>query len=339
MMPSMRTMQWVRTFAMMVLIQIGTVPAAFASTTPQRYEFSRLEMGTLFRVVVYATSPEAAEKGAYAALDRVQELNGSLSDYLEDSELNQLCRTAYESPSVVSRELFFVLERALEISRKTDGAFDISIGPLVKLWRKCGSEGKLPDPAQIRTALSRIGYQKILLNRMTRSVRLREPNMKIDLGGIAKGYALDEAMRILKEQGLAVAMVDGGGDLKIGDPPPGAKGWKVELAKDWTGKPHVLYLSNIAVATSGDLYRYYQIDGERYSHIVDPTTGLGLKHSPQVTVLAPNGIDADALATAVSVMNPAQGINLIERLPKTEARITVVHHDRMVSCETSGFPP
>ncbi|HLV01444.1 MAG TPA: FAD:protein FMN transferase, partial [Acidobacteriota bacterium] len=167
----MRTMQWVRTFAMMVLIQIGTVPAAFASTTPQRYEFSRLEMGTLFRVVVYATSPEAAEKGAYAALDRVQELNGSLSDYLEDSELNQLCRTAYESPSVVSRELFFVLERALEISRKTDGAFDISIGPLVKLWRKCGSEGKLPDPAQIRTALSRIGYQKILLNRMTRSVR------------------------------------------------------------------------------------------------------------------------------------------------------------------------
>lgn len=320
-----------------LLFQFAATLSGFASSALQRYEYSRLEMGTLFRVVVYAESSESAESGAQAALDRVQELNGILSDYQEDSELNQVCRTAFENPRVVSPELFFVLQKSLQMSRRTEGAFDITIRPLVKLWRQAGDEKKLPEDQQIQEALSRSGFQKVLLNPLTRSVRLRQQQMELDLGGIAKGYALDEAMRILHQHGITRAMVDGGGDLRIGESPPGKRGWTIELAGD-TGQ-EILPLQNIAVATSGDLYRFFEIDGVRYSHIVDPATGLGLKRSPQVTVIAPYGIEADALATALSVMPPGEGLALIERLAGTEARLSVLNGREKRIISSSGFPP
>lgn len=310
-----------------------------ASSTPQRYEFSRLEMGTLFRVVLFAGSVESAETASYAALDRVQELNRILSDYQEDSELNQVCRTAYEGPRVVSPELFFVLQKSLEMSRRTQGSFDISIRPLVKLWREAGEKGKLPESQEIQEALSHTGYQKILLNPMTRAVRLREPQMELDLGGIAKGYALDEAMRVLNEHGISMAMVDGGGDLRIGEPPPGSKGWKVEVPGRVVGSTETLHLSNVALASSGDLYRHYEFEGVRYSHIVDPSTGFGLKQSPKITVLASEGVEADALATALSVMSATEAINFVEQLPATEARLILAADHGIVVCSSSGFPP
>lgn len=277
-------------------------------------------MGTIFRITLYTTSREAAEEAASRAFDRIEELEATLSLYQNNSELNQVTEQADKQVVTLSRDLFQVLESALEWSRKTGGAFDCTVRPLLTLWRERGEEGRLPSPLEIEAVIRRVGSDKVLLNSRLKSVRLESPGMQLDLGGIAKGYAADEAFRILSESGLNRSLIDAGGDLRLGDPPPGKQGWLITLENLEEEDSH-LYLSNSAIATSGDTYRYFEIDGIRYSHIVDPATGMGMTDHRQVTVLAPNGETADALATALSVMDIQEGLRLVESLEGTEAVI------------------
>ncbi len=289
-----------------------TLPAA----PLERFEYTEPQMGVPFRIVLYAEDRARAEAAARAAFDRIAELNAILSDYDSDSELNRLCETSGSGRAVpVSDELWTVLARAQELARQTDGAFDVTVGPYVHLWRRARREQTLPDPGRLARARAAVGWQHLELDARQRTARLRVSRMRLDLGGIAKGYALDEALKVLAAHGIRRALVSGGGDLAVGEPPPGRTGWRIEVPppEPAQGPTRFLLLRCAALATSGDLFQHVQIAGVRYSHIVDPRTGLGLTNRVQVTVIARDGMTADSLSTAISVLGPERGGKLAAR--------------------------
>ncbi len=283
----------------------------------ERFEYTEVHMGTKFRMVIYAAGETTASKGAKAAFARIKQLDGIMSDYKPASELMQLCKKAGGPPVRISDELFFVLDKAQELAKRSDGAFDVTVGPIVRLWRFARKAQRLPDPDELKAALPLVGYEKMILDPKSKSVRLTKEKMQLDLGGIAKGYAGDEAVRVLREQGLTRVLVAAGGDIVVGDAPPGEKGWKVGIMplNDPEKKPtRSLVMSNSAVSTSGDAEQYVEIEGKRYSHIVDPKTGVGLLGPFSVTVTARRGVDSDRLTKAVAVMGPEKGLALIDEM-------------------------
>lgn len=295
-------------------------------------------MGTTFRLVLYAPDPESAGAAAEAAFERIAALDASLSDYDAASELRRLSASsqggAMAAPVEVSRELFEVLAHARQVSERTDGAFDVTVGPFVRLWRRSARQGELPSAARLAAAALAVGYQHVVLDEDARTVRLQCGGMRLDLGGIAKGYALDEALAVLRDLGIDRALVDGGGDVAVGEPPPGSAGWRVAVE----GSASVtLILARAAVATSGDAYRGVTIDGVRYSHVVDPRTGLGVTSRITATVVAPTGMHADALASALCVLGTEAGLALIETQAGVEARVVTGKGRPRSAYETSGF--
>lgn len=280
-----------------------------------RHEFVQPHMGTTFRIVVYARGADEARQAADAAFARVAELDAILSDYRRDSELTELCRRAGGPPVPIGPDLFRVLSAARDWAVRSDGAFDPTIGPVVRLWRRARRIGEMPDAAALSRARGLVGYAKLVLDPRGRSASLADPGMLLDLGGIAKGYAADEAQAVLRRHGIDRALVAAGGDVVVSEAPPGRRGWTVAVAvpaplADPAQKP--LELRHAAVSTSGDAEQFVVIDGVRYSHIVDPRSGLGLTGRSAVAVIAPRGVTADALATAVSVLGPDRGLALIE---------------------------
>jgi thiamine biosynthesis lipoprotein len=272
-------------------------------------------MGTRFKIVVYTMDEAAARQGAKAAFARVRALNGIMSDYLETSELTQLCRKAGGEPVPVSDDLWNVLSRAQEVSRRSDGAFDATIGPVVRMWRRARFRKMLPTDAQRREALALVGYDKVRLNGKKKTVQLTKAGMKLDLGGIAKGYAADQALLTLKKLGISQALVAAGGDIAVSDPPPGQPGWKIGIAPlaDPDADPkRFLILANAAVSTSGDAEQYVEIHGVRYSHIADPKTGLGLVGRMSATVIARDGTTADSLTKVVAILGPKRAFPIID---------------------------
>jgi len=260
------------------------------------FEAVEPHMGTLVRIQLYTATREQAAAAFRAAFARIGELDAELSDYKPESELSRV--TAATGPVKVGRDLYRVLEAAQRIAADTNGAFDITLGPVTRLWRTARRQRRVPDPAALREAMSRTGYRKIHLLPGQR-VRFDQPGMQLDAGGIAKGFAADEALAVLARKGIRRALVAVSGDLAFGDPPPGRRGWRIEAVG------RVMELRNAAVSTSGDESQHLDVAGRRYSHIVDPVTGEGLIGVAAISVVARRGIEADALATAASVHSAA----------------------------------
>jgi thiamine biosynthesis lipoprotein len=297
-------------------------------------------MGTQLRIVVYANDQVSADAGAKAAFKRIATLDAIMSDYRPDSELMQLCKNAVRRPVHVSNELFFVISRAQEVSEASDGAFDITVGPVVRLWRRARKIHELPAPDKLAAARALIGYKNIRLNIELHTVELLKPEMQLDLGGIAKGYAADEALAVLAKHGIDRALVAASGDIAVSGPPPDAKGWKIGVAplQDPDSAPsRYLMLSHAAVSTSGDAEQHIEINGRRYSHIVDPRTGIGLLGRQSATVVAPYGIMADSLTKVVCVLGPKKGFEIIERIDNVAAYLVIESHDKVESFETKRF--
>jgi thiamine biosynthesis lipoprotein len=307
----------------------------------ERFEYQRPEMGMPFRIVLYAPNQTAADAAAEAAFQRIKQLNDIMSDYDEESELSKLSRSSGNSREVVvSEDLWFVLSCAQDLAKQSDGAFDITVGPFVTLWRRARRQHQLPDPARLAQARQAVGYQHVRLNAKRHAVELLAPNMKLDLGGIAKGYAIGEALKTLRKSGVERALVEGGGDVAVSNPPPGKRGWRFELSSlDVTNAPSVRFLSleNVAISTSGDLYQRLEIDGKRYSHIVDPHTGIGLTDHSLVNVIAAESITADSLTKVVSVLSPNRGLHFIEETPGVAARIMRDPDGKIETFETGSF--
>ena len=311
-----------------VLCGIFLTHAGLLAQPPQRYEYEHPQMGTLFRLTFYAAGEAAAAAAAAAAFRRIDTLNARLSDYQPESELSRLSAQAGSGRAVpVSEDLWTVLTTAREVAAASEGAFDISIGPLSKLWRRAFRRQTFPQADRLAEARRTVGYQWIELLPGQRRVRLQQPDMRLDAGGIAKGYAVDEAMAALRTHGIDRALVDGGGDLLAAGPPPGSPGWRISLkTAGETGalRDSVVLLHNGALATSGDTYRYLEWEGRRYSHIVDPRSGLGVDHRALVSVQCPSCTLADALASALSVIGPdGEWRALLLRYPDCQARLLV----------------
>jgi len=365
--------------------------AALQSNSPEvspsplaRFGFSEAHMGTIFRIVLYAPDPTTASKASRAAFDRIQTLDNIMSDYKPGSELRRLCDKAGGPPVRVSEDLFRVLAAAEEVSTRSDGAFDITVGPVVRLWRRARRRHELPDPERLAAARDLVGYDKVRLDPQARTVRLLKPGMMLDLGGIAKGDAADQALIVLKSFGVTRALVAAAGDIAVGGPPPHRAGWRIEIAPLEPGngsntgrlaappaagpspedpvvnaqrttddgprtpssiqnpkskiQNRFVLLQNAGISTSGDAEQHVEIGGVRYSHIVDPKTGMALTGRSSVTVMAPNGITADSYATAVSVLGPERGLKLINSTPGTGALIMIESGNVMQTFE-SHLPP
>lgn len=251
-------------------------------------------MGVQARLVIYAENSERAGDGAERALELLRELDRCLSHWSEASELSRLVGRAGTGLVPVSPELFEALEQALAWSEVTRGAFDPTLGPLVSLWRESASTGRLPDAAALDRARSLTGRERVRLD-ASGAVAL-EPGTRLDLGGIGKGLACDRALDLLARAGLERSLVELGGDLALGAPPPGRAGWIIAAG---CSEPRLrLELAHCGVATSGDREQHVVIDGVRYSHVIDPATGLGVTGRTCATVVAPSAAAADALASA-----------------------------------------
>ena len=286
-----------------------------------------LVMGTFARVVAVAADAKVADKAIEAALAEIERVDKLMSDYKSDSEISQVNKDGFNRAVPVSEPTFEVLQRSIEFSKLTGGAFDITIGPLVDLWRSAKKKGVTPSQEEIAQAKSRVGFENLILNGKDRTVKFAVASMRLDLGGIAKGYAVDKAIEAMQQAGAIGGMVDIGGDLRcFGKPPKGRSKWSIALQNPNVNKNTdesdlllVLKLDNAAVATSGDYQQFVLIEGKRYSHIINRRTGTSAEGLSSVTIITDSATDADALATAVSVMGVEKGLALVEKMPNAEA--------------------
>ena len=326
------------------MLGVAVSAAPLSERELHRFQFARTEMAVPVKIVLYAPDAATATEAAEAALATMHRLNSILSDYDPHSELRRLSGNATGGKAVsVSRDLWRVLSHAQTLSKQSDGAFDVTIGPIVRLWRRARRRGKLPSPQQLESARALVGYRLIRLDAERQTVELLKRGMRLDLGGIAKGYAADEMLGVLRKSGVNRALIDAGGDIVLGDPPPGKPGWQIGIADasqkkaDGKGNRRMLLLANCAVATSGDTWQFVEIAGRRYSHIIDPRTGIGLTDHGSVTVVASHGITTDGLASAVSVLGPDAGLKLIEATPGAAALVARAVDGKIETYESSRW--
>lgn len=258
-------------------------------------------MGSRTRIVVYAENDPT--EAVAAAFDRIAQLESVLSDYDTGSETMRLTAAPAGEWRAVSPDLLDVLVRSRTLWAASEGAFDPTVGPLTRLWREARRSGRIPSEAELAVTRRAVGFEHIEIDRRASRVRLARDGMGLDFGGIGKGYAAGEALAVLQRAGYASSLVDLGGDLAIGTPPPGERGWRIAIATG-LGTERVEHLSHVGIATSGDLERFLEVDGVRYSHILDPRTGLGLTRRVAVTAISPQPWFADAAASAASVAPP-----------------------------------
>jgi thiamine biosynthesis lipoprotein len=297
--------------------------AGLAGPELHRYESVQPHMGTLVRVTLYARDEQAAKAAFGAAFERIGNLDRILSDYRPDSELNRITQGPAGRAVPVSEDLFVVLAASQELAEATGGAFDITQGPVVRLWREARQTARLPDPAALQEAARRSGFRHLHLDAAHRTVTFDIGGMALDVGAIGKGYAASEAIEVLSGLGVSSALVAISGDLAFSEAPPGQRGWRIAVhsGEPVAGVPATLELTNAAVSTSGSVEQHVDIDGRRYSHVIDPASRMGLMNDITVTVIARHGLEADGLDTAVSVLGADRGLALIESRPTAAALI------------------
>ena len=274
--------------------------APFAKAEP--FTFERGLMGTRFAITCYHEDKVQATAAANAAFDAAERINQVASDYIADSELLSLSKYPAATAVTVSPLLYQLISEARDLAEKTKGLFDPTLGPLTKLWRESRRRNSLPDDVILTAARAASGWHNLILDSQKQTVTFMKPAMRLDLGGIAKGQAADAMLTVMQQHGIPRSCITAGGDVRLGDPPPDASGWKIGV-RTMTDKdePENLTLSNCGVSTSGDLHQFIEIGGTRYSHIIDPATGVGITSSIAATVIAPTATVSDALATACCV--------------------------------------
>lgn len=332
--------------AMAGLVAGCRAPAAPAGPV----QVTRPLMGTTFCVVVDAPDGPAVRAAIEAALDAASTVEAWASDWLATSEVRRVAERAEGLPAgtpvPVSEALGEHLGFALEVATRTEGAFDPTLGTLTRLWRRTARQGELPSDERLAQARALAGHGAVVLAPDRRALSFLSPGLRLDLGGSAKGEALDRALAVLSERGYPRAVIDGGGDLRLGDPPRGVTGWRVEVRPFGPTGPLLRFVAaRCAVATSGDVEKRVEVGGVTFGHVLDPATGLGLTTPSAATVIAADGRTADALATALLVRGPGgcaalpswggPGVEGAVFTPAdAESRARVLRP----TCATPGFP-
>ncbi|MGE4285303.1 MAG: FAD:protein FMN transferase [Phycisphaerae bacterium] len=295
-------------------------------------------MNTMVYITVVAKDEETARLCIEAGTTELRRLSDIFDRHKPASEISRVNQSSGRAVKVCG-EVIELLDDAVRAGRLSGGAFDVTIAPLLDLWQSASLTGIRPSPEQIRAAKALVNYNKIIINQSEQTVKLEEYGMSLDLGGIAKGYSLDKTAKLLKDRGALCALINAGGDI-VCYSEEGFEPWKVGIQNPDLDPENeiirVISLANGAIATSGDYYRFYEIGGEYSSHIVNPASGDGAKWFKSVTVTAPTGSTADALATAVSVMGAESGFNMIERLQDVES-LASLNNAEESEIQSSGF--
>jgi FAD:protein FMN transferase len=336
-------------------VSLKSTPRTIAVTEIlEGYETTFPAMGSTMSIIAYAPNEAQAAKAFKAAQREVERLNSIMTDYESDSELNLFVKSS-PTPTPLSGDLWNVLIASQSWHQRTKGAFDASIGALTQMWRASRRAKSEPSSDKIAEAVSLCGWQHISLDNETHSGMIDKQGVKIDLGGIAAGYIIDATFDIMLKHGLSQCLINAGGDIRCGDSPPGRIGWRIEVAPlaDRSKSESIagdenneklplrrIHLSNASVVTSGDLWQFYEFNGIRRSHILDPKTGIGVPGPTVVAVIAPKCIDADAAATAISVMGIQEGM-LFASLQRDIQAMMVTRDTRTNELEyriTDDFP-
>ena len=294
-----------------------------------RFELSVPSMGSHVDFVVYARSESQAKLVMDAGLSEIASLSALLSNYDSNSEISRLCSAPTNHWTPVSRDLSTVLMHSHRWFQLSDGKFDITVGPLTELWRTGRQRQRIPTQEEIVDAKQRCGWAFVELDsgligaesNQPIAVSLLKPKMKLDLSGLAVGYIVDRAFEKMTASGSRSILVNAGGDIRVGDPPPGMDGWRITIAGLGKVSPPLamLRVKNCAVTTSGDLNQFVEFDGHRYSHFIDPESGDPIERRQSVTAIAATTLDADAGATAFAVLGMNRASALFENLPLSEA--------------------
>ena len=275
------------------------VPLLAIAQEPLRYESSIDAMGTTYTIAAYHFQKEQLQAGVEAALEEAQRLDHLLSNYRSESEWSRVNRFAAERDVQVSQELFDLIAACVNYSSQSEGSFDITVGPLMRVWGFYKGTGHLPHGAEVRSAMGRVGYKNIILNAGNRTVRFSKPGVEMDPGGIGKGYAVDRMVEILKQEGIQSALVTAGGSsiYAIGTP-PGKAGWEVVIRhpKDRNIVVAKVTLKDQSMSTSGNYEKFFRVGRKTYSHIMDPRTGYPSQGMYSVSVVTPRCIDSEAWA-------------------------------------------
>jgi len=316
-----------------------TTPVKENPRHPGRFYLDFETMGTRAHIEVVCPRRKSAARMIEAAVAKLKLVNRRMSTYLEDSEISRLNREGAEGPVLLSAETFTVLEKAVYFASVTGGAFDVTYAPLRQLWWEAQKRDAVPGDAEIEAALRLVGIEGLILR--DGAARFATPGMQVDLGGIAKGYAIDLAAQAIRSAGARGALVDVGGDMRLIGSREDGQDWKIQIncPPGVTLRPAAyLGLREIAVATSGDYARYFTVGGRHFSHIIDPRTGWPVRNMPSVTVVASDALTADALATGASVMGPEAAIKLVDTLEGVECMIMARMQDNEVKTfHSKGF--
>jgi thiamine biosynthesis lipoprotein len=301
---------------------------------PRKYSETKLLMGTYAQLDV-CESAQNIEDAYTHVWERLEDIAWRMNVFDERSDVARINSAQFE-PAYVGRDTYYVLERSANYSKTTGGAFDITVEPLIELWRDSADKNILPEQVQIDPVLAAVGSGNVELLSENR-VRLKNPRTKIDLGGIAAGYAVDEAARIFREHGIMDFYIDIGGDLYAGGKNCAGRLWRIGIRdpRDRAKIIDVVEVSDRAVVTSGNYEKYLVIQGEQWSHIFDPRTGYPQKDVVSATVISEMAIDADAIATALCVLGSGDGTVYIDSLPEPFASLIIV---RQESGEIQQFP-
>ena len=279
------------------LLLIATLPAVSVQPELLRVEGSVDAMGTAFSIVAYGEDRGKLQSAVSESLEEARRLDEMLSNYKPASELSMVNRTAADGPVHITTELFQLLADCVEYSRESEGAFDITVGPLMKVWGFYKGSGHLPHRAEVWGALNRIGYKNILLDKTNQTVRFAKPGIELDPGGIGKGYAVDRMAQILKDDGVRQALISGGGSQHLRHRrSPHEKGWKLDIKnpKNPSESVTTVYLKDQSMSTSGNYEKFFYAEGKMYSHIMDPRTGYPAQGMLSTSVIAPRTLDSEA---------------------------------------------
>ena len=319
-------MHLVRGFVILILI-FGSVagqsqPLSMKAARMVKVEETRYSMGCLYSITAWGKEGPGLKLAINAALDEVDRLDRLLSHYRSDSPLTHLNRTGWPGPVVPDPELFSFLVRCIDYSRDSDGAFDLTVGPLMRAWGFFRGDGKYPTDAQLLDALAPVGYRHVRLDHAAGSVSFDRSGVELDPGGVAKGYAVDRAAMILRRAGVRAALISAGGSsiFAIGHPPHAAA-WSIPIQDPLDSERSALTVSlrDQALSVSGSAEKYFEYEGRRYSHIMDPRTGRPVEDVLSVALITESGIDGDALDNALFVLGPAGSRTLIGKYRVREA--------------------
>ena len=305
----------------------------------QRFQFTESKMGSPFTIIFYDSDSTHAQFCATESFQLVDSLNEIFSDYSPTSEISLLLNNKGDTNIILSNELLEIIVRAKAAYKKSNRAFDITMGALSQLWRNAKAENRFPSKKEIKSVKKKTGFNNISINEKNKTILFRKEGRRFDFGGIVKGYATEKVIDYLKSKNINSALVDAGGDIAMSSPPPGKTGWTVAMNlpergdETWESK---LKLSNRSVATSGDVYQYTLHKEKKYSHIINPRTGYGVTNLRNVTVIAGDGATADWLATACSILSIKKAKKLVLK-EKAELFIAQQNTSSIKIYKTAGF--